>query len=450
MSVSLRRWLVPGYAIANEGCSDWPSRASSHRGRAMSGDGEAFVAFDTSKEKNAVAIAVGDRTGEVRYLGEIGNTPEATRKLVTKLAAKYGRLHFCYEAGPTGYGLHRQIVALGHPCMVVAPSLIPKRPGDRVKTNHRDAVTLAKLLRAGELAAAWVPDPMHEAVRDLTRAREAAVEDLRRKRQLVTAFLLRHGRSFPGKSTWGGRHARWLAELTFEHPAQRVVLQEALNAVTDAVERLARLEAALVEIVPDWTMAPVVAAFQAMRGVDFINAVTIAAEVGDLRRFDNPRQVMSYLGLVPSERSTGDTVRRGGITKTGNRRGPGGFSSKVRGPTASAPGWAERCSTAPAICRRRCATSPGRRSCASAVATASSSHAANGALSSPPPSPGKWRRSSGRSPMRSRRGRPDADTPSIRCEGQEEPRHPATVNRVLTPPAAVQGWRWGHGRGTPV
>src|SRR5512132_1694850 len=135
---------------ANEGCSGWPSRASSHRGRAMSGDGEAFVAFDTSKEKNAVAIAVGDRTGEVRYLGEIGNTPEATRKLVTKLAAKYGRLHFCYEAGPTGYGLHRQIVALGHPCVVVAPSLIPKRPGDRVKTNRRDAVTLAKLLRAGE------------------------------------------------------------------------------------------------------------------------------------------------------------------------------------------------------------------------------------------------------------------------------------------------------------
>src|SRR5512132_3174633 len=137
----------------------------------MSGDGEAFVAFDTSKEKNAVAIAVGDRTGEVLYLGEIGNTPEATRKLVTKLAAKYGRLHFCYEAGPTGYGLHRQIVALGHPCMVVAPSLIPKRPGDRVKTNRRDAVTLAKLLRAGELTAAWVPDPMHEAIRDLGRAK---------------------------------------------------------------------------------------------------------------------------------------------------------------------------------------------------------------------------------------------------------------------------------------
>ena len=137
----------------------------------MSGDGEAFIAFDTSKEKNAVAIAAGDRTGEVRYLGEIGNTPEATRKLVMKLAAKYGRLHFCYEAGPTGYGLHRQIVALGHPCMVVAPSLIPKRPGDRVKTNRRDAATLAKLLRAGELTAAWVPDPTHEAIRDLTRAR---------------------------------------------------------------------------------------------------------------------------------------------------------------------------------------------------------------------------------------------------------------------------------------
>jgi transposase len=295
----------------------------------MSGDGEAFVAFDTAKEKNAVAIAVGDRTGEVRYFGEIDNTPEATRKLVMKLATKYGRLHFCYEAGPTGYGLHRQIVALGHPCMVVAPSLIPKRPGDRVKTNRRDAVTLAKLLRAGELTAAWVPDATHEAIRDLSRAREAAVEDLRRKRQLVSAFLLRHGRSFPGKSTWGGRHARWLAGLTFEHPAQRIVLQEALNAVTDAVERLARLEAALAEIVPGWTMAPVVAAFQAMRGVDFINAVTIAAEIGDLRRFDSPRQVMSYLGLVPSERSTGETVKRGGDHQ--DRQPAGQAGSRRRG-----------------------------------------------------------------------------------------------------------------------
>jgi transposase len=286
----------------------------------MGRDGEAFIAFDTSKLKNAVAVADGGRDGEVRYLGEIENTPDATRRLVKKLASKYAVLHFCYEAGPTGYGLYRQLVELGHSCMVVAPSLIPKRPGDRVKTNRRDAVTLVRLLRAGELTAVWVPDTVHEAVRDLTRAREAAVEDLRRKRQLVTAFLLRHGLTFSGKSTWRGRHIRWLCEQSFAHEAQRVVLQEALNAVQDAVQRLGRLEAALIEIVPTWSMAPVVAAFQAMRGVDFINAVVLVAELGDIRRFESPRQVMSYLGLVPSERSTGDTVKRGGITKTGNRR----------------------------------------------------------------------------------------------------------------------------------
>jgi len=286
----------------------------------MTGYGEAFVAFDTSKEKNAVAIAVGNRDGEVRYLGEIDNTPEATRKLVDKLVGKYAKLHFCYEAGPTGYGLHRQLTGFGHASMVVAPSLIPKRAGDRVKTNRRDAVTLAKLLRAGELTAVWVPDAIHEAIRDLSRARETAVEDLRRKRQLVTAFLLRHGRTYPGKTTCGGRHTRWLAEQAFEHPAQRTVLQEGVNAVRDAGERLERLEAALAEIVPTWSMAPVVAAYQAMRGVNFITAVTFVAEVGDVRRFDTPCQLMSYLGLVPSERSTGNTVRRGAITKTGNRR----------------------------------------------------------------------------------------------------------------------------------
>jgi transposase len=239
---------------------------------------------------------------------------------VTRLADRYDHLHFCYEAGPTGYGLYRQIKELGHDCAVVAPSLIPKRPGERVKTNRRDAVSLARLHRAGELTAVWVPDTTHEAVRDLSRAREAAMEDLRRKRQQVTAFLLRHGRSYAGKMTWGGRHRRWLAEQTFDHPAQQLVLQEAVDTVKDAEARLDRLEEALAEIVPTWSMAPVVAAYQAMRGVNFLAATTLVAEVGDLRRFDNPAQLMSFLGLVPSENSTGDTTRRGAITKAGNRR----------------------------------------------------------------------------------------------------------------------------------
>src|SRR5215467_10400718 len=173
---------------------------------------EAFVAFDTSKLRNAVAIAEAGRTGEVRFLGEIENTGAAVAKLVRKLAGKYGRLTFCYEAGPTGYWLYRQIKSLGHECIVVAPSLIPKKPGDRVKTNRRDAVSLVKLLRAGELTAVWVPDRRHEAMRDLTRAREAAVIDLRAKRQRVSALLLRQGRCYPAnKKTWTKVHMNWLA-----------------------------------------------------------------------------------------------------------------------------------------------------------------------------------------------------------------------------------------------
>ena len=166
----------------------------------MSDHNEAYVAFDTSKLRNAVAIAEAGRSGEVRFLGEIDNTPAATAKLVKKLSGKYDRLTFCYEAGPTGYGLQRQVKSLGHECLVVAPSLILKKPGERVKTNRRDAVSLVKQLRGGDLTAVWVPDPQHEAMRELTRAREVAVEDLRRKRQQVSAFLLRQGLHYPGEA----------------------------------------------------------------------------------------------------------------------------------------------------------------------------------------------------------------------------------------------------------
>jgi transposase len=256
------------------------------------------------------------RSGEVRYLGE----PEATRKLVAKLSAKYARMTFCYEAGPTGYGLHRWIEELGHECLVAAPSLIPSKPGDRVKTNRRDALNLAKLLRAGELTAVWVPGEEHEAMRDLVRARDAAVNDLRAKRQQVTSFLLRHGRSYPGKKTWGARHDRWLAGQKLERLAQRIAFEEIVMAARQAKERLERLEAAIIELTPQWSLGQVAEAMQAMRGVDIIAASTFLAEVGDLSRFDNPRQLMSYLGLTPSERSTGDSIKRGPITKAGNTR----------------------------------------------------------------------------------------------------------------------------------
>jgi transposase len=287
----------------------------------MGDHNEAFVGFDTSKLRNAVAIADGGRAGEVRFFGEIENTAEATAKLVRKLAGKYERLTFCYEAGPTGYGLYRQITGLGHACSVVAPSLVPKKPGDRVKTNRRDAVSLAKLLRAGELTAVWVPDEGHEAMRDLTRARETAVNDLRAKRQQVSALLLRLGRHYPHKrQTWTKAHMNWLASQKFEYPQQRLVFEEMMLAMRQARERLTRLEEAIRGAVPEWSLAAVVTALMAMRGIDVIAAATLLAEIGDLSRFRTPHELMGYLGLVPSEDSTGDTVRRGSITKAGNGR----------------------------------------------------------------------------------------------------------------------------------
>ena len=281
---------------------------------------EAFVGFDSAKKKHAIAIADGGHHGEVRYVGEIDSSPATVERVIGKLASRYEKLHFCYEAGPTGYGLYRQIRGLGHDCMVVAPSLIPKRRGERVKTNRRDAMMLARLLRAGELTSVWVPDAIHEAVRDLVRAREAASQDVRKKRQQLLSFLLRHGRFFSGRRHWTLAHQRWLAGQTFEHPAQQIVFQDAIDSIADAVARLKYLEEQLAAIVPSWSMAPVVAAYQAMRGVSFMVAVTFVTEIGDVRRFDNPRQLMGFLGLVPSERSTGETIRRAGLTLAGNRR----------------------------------------------------------------------------------------------------------------------------------
>jgi len=287
----------------------------------MSKHSEAFVALDTSKLRNAVAIADGGRAGEVRFLGEIENSTAATAKLIRKLEAKYERITFCYEAGPTGYELHRQIKALGHECVVVAPSLIPKKRGDRVKTNRRDAVNLAKLLRAGELTAVWVPDRRHEAMRDLTRARETAVIDLRSKRQQVSAFLLRQGRWYPaGKKTWTNAHMNWLASQKFEQPERRIVFEEMMFAIRQAQERVERLEPAIRAAVPDWSLAKVVTALMAFRGIDLISATGLLAELGDLSRFQTAPELMGYLGMGSSESSTGDTIKRGPITKSGNRR----------------------------------------------------------------------------------------------------------------------------------
>src|ERR1700678_1116801 len=238
-----------------------------HGGRTMGKYSEVFVAFDVAKKKHAVAVAEGGRSGEVRFLGDVENSPLPIERTIKGLADRYERLHVCFEAGPTGYGLYRQVQALGHDCMVVAPALIPKRAGERIKTNRRDAVTLARLHRAGELTGVWAPDPAHEAVRDLARAREAAGDDLRRKRQQLLSFLLRHSRIYSGGGHWTLAHRRWLAGQKFDHAAQQIVFQEGIDAIEDSLQRLRRVEKQLGLVVPEWSMAPVVEASHEQVGV---------------------------------------------------------------------------------------------------------------------------------------------------------------------------------------
>ncbi len=260
-----------------------------------------FVGLDASKATLAVSVADDGRDGEIRDWGTVSTDPISVERLLKKLAARFDRVEVCYEAGPTGYGLYRQITAFGFTCYVIAPSLIPMRPGERIKTDRRDAERLARLLRAGELTPIWVPDETHEAMRDLVRARDSAAQDQRHKRQLISAFLLRHGRIYHRPKNWTMRYRRWLQRQSFGHPAQQIALQEMVLAERHAVERVARLTIGIEELVLSWKLGPVVEALQALRGVALISAVTFMAEIGDVRRFENPRKLMAYLGLVPSE-----------------------------------------------------------------------------------------------------------------------------------------------------
>ena len=276
-----------------------------------------YIGLDVHKETIAVALAEAGKRGEVREYGTIANTPTALKALASKLAKSGSALRFCYEAGPCGYGIQRQLSAAGHDCVVVAPSLIPRKPGDRIKTDRRDAANLARLHRAGELTPVWVPDPAHEAVRDLVRARQAAVRALRQARQQLSGFLLRQGQHY-SRPAWTLMHRRWLAGLRFAQAAHHLVLEDCIAAVEAATARRDRLEAHIAAALPDWSLAPVVRALQALRGMALVAAATLVAELGDITRFTNPRQLMAYLGLVPSEHSSGGTRRQGAITKAGN------------------------------------------------------------------------------------------------------------------------------------
>ena len=277
-----------------------------------------YVGLDVHKATVSVAVAESGRGGEIRQLGVFENRPEVLSKLAARLSNKNCRVSFCYEAGPCGYGLQRLLTGYGHDCVVVAPSLIPMKAGDRVKTDRRDALMLAKLHRAGELTPIWIPDAGHEAMRDLVRARATAGRVLSKVRQHLQSFLLRHDRIYRGLRAWTLAYRRWLTTVRFDHPAQQIVLQDYIHAVQDAEARRDRLTHQINELLPSWSMAPVAIALQAMRGVALVVAVTVVAEVGDFRRFANPRQLMAYLGLVPSEHSSGSSIRRGGITKAGN------------------------------------------------------------------------------------------------------------------------------------
>lgn len=280
--------------------------------------GTRFVGLDVHAE--TIAVAVAESGGEVRSVGTIPNRPEAIRRLVAKLGeAKH--LRVCYEAGPTGYVVYWQLTALGVKCEVIAPTLVPVRAGDRVKTDRRDAEKLARSYRSGDLTAVWVPDAAHEALRDLVRAREAAKKDQLRARHRLGKFLLRHGRRIPaGTRVWTQKHRKWLATVAFEQPAQQATLLDYITEADHAVDRIERLERAIdvaIESVPD-SMRSVIDALQTLRGVAKMTAVTIVSEVGSLSRFAHPKQLMGYSGAVPSENSSGQRTRRGAITKTGN------------------------------------------------------------------------------------------------------------------------------------
>jgi transposase len=279
-----------------------------------------FAGLDTDKKSIDVAIAEPLPGGEVRYWGKIANEPTSVDRLVKRLQKGGRSLEICYEAGPCGYGLYRQLN--GKPrvrCQVIAPSMTPRRPGERVKTNRRDSLTLAKLLRAEELTAVWVPDEAHEAMRDLVRARQSAVADVTRSRQRIASFLLRQRIAY-GAKPWTKKHRVWLERLAFAAPAHRLMFDEMLVGLDQATARRDRLTDHIAELAPRWSLFWLVEAVQAMRGYRLINAASLMAEIGDPRRFDSPRQLMSFIGMTPSEHSTGDSIRRGPLTKAGNCR----------------------------------------------------------------------------------------------------------------------------------
>jgi transposase len=282
----------------------------------MKNDTTVHVGLDVHKDSIVPAYSLG--LGEVHSLGPIGVLQRDLDRLCKQMQSKGAHVSFVYEAGPTGYGLYRYLTKKGFACMVCAPSLIARKPGDRVKTDRRDAIKLVMALRNNDLARVHVPDVADEAMRDLVRAWGAAKQDLRQAKQRLKSFLLMHDVRHAGTATWGPAHQRWLSEVVLPTPWSQIAFEEHRRSIQDRMAQCDRLEKALREAVPQWRFHPVVQAVQAMRGVQFTVAVGLIAEVGDLSRFDHPRQLMKWLGVTPCEYSTGNSRKLGGITKTGN------------------------------------------------------------------------------------------------------------------------------------
>jgi transposase len=277
-----------------------------------------FVGLDVHKESIIVAVAEGDRS-EPQVVAELPNDTLRLLKELRKLSRGGAELRCCYEAGPTGFGVHRALREAGIECVVIAPSLIPKQAGARVKTDRRDAVKLARFHRSGDLTEIHVPDAATEAMRDLERAREDAKNAERVARHHLSKFLLRQGLRYSKSGAWGTLHMAWIRAQQFDHEAHNRVLVDYIHAVEQATDRVARLDKDIAELVESWSLKPLVDALQGLRGIRLLSAVVIVAELGPMDRFAKPSKLMAYLGLVPSEHSSGESKHRGGITRTGNK-----------------------------------------------------------------------------------------------------------------------------------